>query len=84
MGVNVSAQERRLVEDERGVPDARRAPQQRQRHPREHGLDEEEQEGAQEDRQAVEKEHTKTRERDANSVSIGESDERLELSPSQE
>ena len=57
VGVGVSHEQDRLVEHHRRVPHGRRPAEQRQRHPREHGLDQEQEARTDEDRDAEEDQH---------------------------
>ena len=50
MGIGIAGEQQRLVDQHRAVPHRRRAAEPRQRHPRDHRLDQEQQERADEDR----------------------------------
>ena len=51
VGIGVAAEQQRLIDQHRAVPDGGRAAETRQRHARDHRLDEEQQERADQDRQ---------------------------------
>ena len=57
VGIGVAGEQDRLVEDERGVPDGGGPAQERQHHPGEHRLDQEQESGADEDGGGVEAQH---------------------------
>ena len=59
--VGIPHEQDRLVEHHGRVPHGGRAAEERQRHPREHGLDEEQEPGADEDRRAEQDQHARSR-----------------------